>query len=105
MPELSQLDLKLSFAGACAARKNVEDQLGPVDDPATNLSLNVPLLRRREVLIENHDLGLELLRNRFQLAQLPGTNQICGIVLLTLLDESPDDGSARGCSQRCQFVQ
>jgi len=56
--ELGEFDLKLTFAGAGVAGKNVEDELGAVENPAGQCSFKVAQLRGREVVIEENEIGV-----------------------------------------------
>jgi hypothetical protein len=51
--QLRQLDLQPSFAAARPLRKNVEDQLGSIEDFAREQILQVATLRGRKFIIEN----------------------------------------------------
>jgi hypothetical protein len=55
---LSELDLKLTFASARVAGKNVEYELGAVEDAARKSGLKVAQLRGREVVIEENEIGV-----------------------------------------------
>src|SRR5579863_52555 len=69
--ELREFDLQLAFAAAGMARKNIENELGTVDHPALRVLLNVALLNRRQVAIENNQrsvFGIGLGQNFVELA-------------------------------------
>jgi len=51
--ELRQFHLQPAFPGPRPEGKNVEDELGPIDDLDVELFFEVSLLRRRKILIEN----------------------------------------------------
>ena len=55
--ELRQLHLQHALAGAGVAREDVEDELGAVDHRARQPRLNVARLRRRQVVVEQHQAG------------------------------------------------
>ena len=57
MVELCQLDLQLALGALCAQGKDVEDQAGAVNDPALQRPFQIALLRWREFMVENHQLG------------------------------------------------
>src|ERR1017187_9017951 len=50
--QLRQFDLQLAFAGARMPRKNIENELGAVDNPPLDDLLNIALLGRTEIVIE-----------------------------------------------------
>src|SRR5215213_8589436 len=56
--ELRELDLPLAFACFRAARKDVEDELGPVDDFAFESLFELPQLRRGQLVIEDDDIDV-----------------------------------------------
>ena len=56
--QLRQLHLQLAFAGAGVAGKDVQNQLRPVQHAAGQRSLQVAQLRRRKVVVEEHQVGL-----------------------------------------------
>ena len=56
--KLRQLDLQLAFAGARVAGKDVQNELRPVENPAGKLGLEVAQLGRRQVVVEEHQVGL-----------------------------------------------
>ena len=53
MLELGQLDLQLAFVGARPLGEDVEDQAHAIDDPAAELALEIALLGRRQLVIED----------------------------------------------------
>ena len=55
MLELRELDLHLAFVAARALRKDIEDQARAVDHAAVEPLLEIALLHRREIVIENRD--------------------------------------------------
>ena len=57
MVELSKFDLQLSLGALRTQGKDVEDQAGAVDDPALQRPFQIALLRWREFMIEDHQLG------------------------------------------------
>src|SRR4029453_11632424 len=60
MFELGELDLDLSLGALGALREDVEDQADAVDDAAIERTLEVALLRARQGMIENHQVGAGL---------------------------------------------
>ncbi len=55
--QLRQFHLKLSLAGARMAGKDVEDELGAIDHPQVEPTLQIALLRWREFVIEDDQVG------------------------------------------------
>ena len=65
--QLRQFDLKLAFAGSRVAGEDVEDQLRAVDDAHIEFALQVALLRGREFVVEDRQLGASRRQRAFQL--------------------------------------
>src|SRR4029453_1949768 len=58
--ELRELDLELAFAGASAAREDVENELRPIEHRDMRLALEIPELRRRQLVVEDDEIDAEL---------------------------------------------
>jgi len=56
--KLRQFDLHLGFAGASASSEDVEDELRSVQDANTDTILDGLTLRRGELVVEDHEIGL-----------------------------------------------
>jgi hypothetical protein len=56
--QLRQFDLQLAFSRARVARKNVEDQLGAIDDSPLDDLFNIALLGRAEIVVEQENVGI-----------------------------------------------
>ena len=54
--QLRQFHLQLAFTSARVPRKNIENQLRPIDDAGVDDALDIALLRRREIVIEENDI-------------------------------------------------
>ena len=60
--QLRELDLKPAFPAPGTLREDVENKLGPIEHLARKKIFQVPSLRRRKLVVENHRgdaLGLE----------------------------------------------
>ena len=68
--ELRELDLQLALGRDGVLRENVEDQLRPVDDARVESVLEVALLRRVELVVDDHALGARLAEAHLQLLEL-----------------------------------
>ena len=55
--ELRQFHLQLAFSGAGVVRKNVENELRAIDDAGVDDALDIALLRRGEIVIEENHVG------------------------------------------------
>src|SRR5438128_11614520 len=73
--ELRQFDLQTALPRAGAPGEDVEDELGAIDNFYLKLLLEIPLLGRREVLIENDDRRAGGRNRRRQLANLTRADQ------------------------------
>ncbi len=95
--ELCQLHLQLAFAGARMARKNVEDQLRAVQHAAWQSGLKVAQLRRREVVIEQHQVRFGRSGDSGNLFHFPGSDKRRRIGPWTPLEQfSRDFGACAG---------
>ena len=103
--ELRQLDLQPRLARARAAREDVEDQLGAVDDLRLERLLEVAHLRRREVVVEDDQVGLALLDQRLQLLELALAEEGGRVHGAAPLHQLAQDARAGGLGQQRQFVQ
>ena len=57
MGELRELDLELAFRAMRPLRKNIQNQAHPIDNAAVERPLQIALLRPRQGMIEDHDVG------------------------------------------------
>ncbi len=55
--ELRQFHLQLAFTGSGMAREDIQNQLRPIDDAGVNNALDIALLRRRKIVIEENQIG------------------------------------------------
>ena len=70
-----QLDLQTAFLGAGAAAEYLEDQAGAVDDLAVPGLFQIPLLHRRQGVVDDHRLGFRGADQGGQLIDLAGAEQ------------------------------
>ena len=64
VPKLRQLDLCLSFLTACILGENVEDHGGSIQGRATQDLLQVELLGRRELIVEDNGVCIDRVSDR-----------------------------------------
>ena len=91
--QLRELDLQLAFARPRAPREDVEDQLRAIDDLAVERLLEVAQLRRRQLVVEDDDVDVELVARggeRLRPCRCRGTSR--------------DPGFGRSCSTRSTTV-
>src|SRR5690606_4396008 len=68
--ERGELDLQLAFPGAGALAEDLQDQAGAVDDLAVEALLQVALLHRGQLAVDDDDLDLALLHQLVQALDL-----------------------------------
>ena len=93
--QLRQLDLQLPFARPRPPREDVEDQLRAVDDLATDLFFDLPQLRRRQLVVEDDEVGVRSRRRRRERLDLAGAEERRRIGLRPLLQHAQHDLGAR----------
>ena len=64
--ELRQLDLQLAFVAARALGENIENQLAAVDDANFERRFQIALLRRRQILVDDDEIGMALAARTFE---------------------------------------
>ena len=94
--ELRQLDLELALGRDGVLREDVEDQLRPVDDARVQGVLEPPLLRRRQLVVDDEHLGAGGRERGLQLLELPLADVRAWIRLRPVLHELADGVDARG---------
>ena len=97
--ELRQLDLEVSLVRPGVRGENVEDHLGAIDHLDLELSLEVAGLGRTEVVVEDDDVRLLGLDQRFQLLDLARADVGRDVDLLPFLQHGADDHQAGGLRQ------
>ncbi len=73
--QLRQFHLQLAFVAVRTLGEDVQDQAGAVDHPALQELLQVALLRRRQGMVDQHQVGAGGLGGRLDLVQLAGADQ------------------------------
>src|SRR5262249_39260111 len=71
VPQLGELDLHHALLAARVLGEDVEDQGDPVHDVDVEQALEVALLRRGELVVEDHQVDVERVGELLQLARLP----------------------------------
>jgi len=88
--QLRQLDLELALRGHSMLGEDVEDQLRPVDHPRLEGVLELTLLHRRELVVDEQRLGAGACKCFFQLDQLPLADVGAGLRPRCSLDQLSD---------------
>ena len=77
--ELRQFHLQLAFAASCVFCKNIQNQLGAINDTALGKFLDIALLNGREIRVENYQRSFFEAGFRADLLQLALSNKGGGI--------------------------
>ena len=73
--ELCQLDLQLAFVAARALGENIENELAAVDDPDFERRFQIALLRRGQILVHDHEIGMAVAQRFLDLVDLAAADQ------------------------------
>ena len=102
--ELRQLDLPLAFARARAPREDVENQLRAIDHFAIEAFLDVPELGRRQLVVEDDDIGGKPRAFGRELVELAAADERRRIGRRPLLNHRHDDDRAGRFSEPRELV-
>ena len=103
--EQGQLHLGAAFGGSGVLGKDVEDHRCTVDGRSAQDGLEVALLSRGEVVIEDDRVGVDGQADRPQFFGLPGSEEGGRIGRRAALDETLGDVGAGRVHQQGQFIQ
>ena len=94
---LGELDLQTALATRCMQGKNVEDERRAVDDlyGLADDALEIALLRRRELVIEYDDVGMQVMHAPGELLGLAGADEGTWIGRVEPLGHRVDDLGTR----------
>ena len=101
--ELRQLDLELALGADGVLGEDVEDQLRAVDYPRLQRILELALLHRRELVVDDQRLGARALERLLQLLELALADVGARIGPLAVLDELGHRLDARGARELAQL--
>ncbi|OPZ62337.1 MAG: hypothetical protein BWY85_02125 [Firmicutes bacterium ADurb.Bin506] len=101
--QLSQLHLEFALCRCRPLGEYVEDELCAIDHARLHHRLEVPLLRRAELVVEDHEACVDGTRHQRYLLSLAGAHIVGGVRLLFALDNLPHHGAAGGLDQPGQF--
>ena len=88
--ELGELDLELALCRVGVAGEDVQDQRRAVDHANRETVLEIPLLRRRQLVVDHQDLGLGLLDALLQLVDFAAAEIGLRFGLVLTLDQFAD---------------
>jgi hypothetical protein len=103
--ELGELDLELAFGAAGVLGEDVEDQLGAIDDARRQRILEVALLGRVELVIDQEGLGSGFRELRLQLPELPFPHVAALVGSRTALDQLTDGLHSGGTRKLTQLIE
>ena len=103
--QLRELHLQLALARPRAAREDVEDQLRAIDDLAADLLLDLPQLRRRQLVVEDDDVDVGFRGGERERLDLAGAEKGRRIGLRALLQHAQHDLRAGRLREAGQFVE
>jgi hypothetical protein len=103
--QLRELDLKLAFPGLRPPREDVEDELRAIDDLAADRLLEIAQLRRAQLVVEDDDVGAELVTRRGQRLHLAAAEKCRGVGLRAVLQNAQDDQRAGGRCEAGELVE
>ena len=103
--ELGQLDLELAVGGDGVLGEDVEDQLRPVDHARVERVLEVALLRRRQLVVDEQALGLGRLEALLELLDLALADVGALRRPRPVLDDAAERLDARGARQLLDLGQ
>ena len=103
--ELGKLDLEMSFASARTPRKNIQDELGAVNNPAFRDALDIAELNRGKIVIHYDERRTAHLRLDFYFLELAAAHQSGGIQRFTGLQQRSDDHGPIAGGQFLEFAQ
>ena len=103
--QLRQLDLQLTFAAACVARKDVENEHRPIDDRQRHDSLEVLPLTRTQVVEHQHHSGAQFLGALGDFARFAAADERRGIDCVAALYDAIDDARAGRFGERFELEE
>jgi hypothetical protein len=103
--ELRELDLQASLPGAGPPGEDVQDELGAVDRLASHLRLEVALLGRREVVVEDHHVDALLLAAPREVPHLAAPDEGGGVPPGAFLEEPAHDPRPRAPGEQAELVE
>jgi hypothetical protein len=103
--ELRQLDLQLSFARFRVPSKNIEDELRAINHALMQDAFDVALLRGRQVVVEENQIGFRRSGCFGNLLELAAPDQRGRIRTVAPLQQFADDDRACASGQRVQFIE
>jgi hypothetical protein len=92
---LRQFHLQLAFTAAGVAGKNIQDELGAVDDARVDFIFNIALLGRGKLVVDQHQVGMDGSDSAGNLLELALADERGRIRTVAMLDEFAGNFRAR----------
>ena len=103
--QLRQLHLELAFFGPRPLGKDVENQLGTVEHLHFKASFQIASLCRRQLVVEDDEIGLDVADDSFELFDLSGPKVRRWVgSAACLVSADRDHGSCAFC-ETCEFIE
>ncbi len=103
--ELCKFYLHLALVAARALGENIEDQLAAIDDAHFERRFQIALLRRRQVFVDDDEVGVAFLQGLLNFVDLAAADQSRRRDVFHLLAVLFDHGGAGGFRQSFEFLQ
>jgi hypothetical protein len=103
--QLRQLHLELGLGAAGSGREDVENDLGPVHHPSTELALEIGPLHRGQLVVEDHQAGRQVRHPAAELLHFARPDQGGRIGSGHLLSDPTHDRRPRGVHQPSQLLK
>ncbi len=103
--QLRELDLQLAFVRARAPGKDVEDQLGAIDDAPAARLLEVARLPRRQLVVDDDEVRAGLVAGARDLLDLARADERGGSAPARSCTTRSTTLGARGLGEARQFVE
>jgi hypothetical protein len=101
--QLGKLNLQFALESAGSQRKYIEDKAGSIDDPTRQCAFEIAFLRRRKRVVDEHQLGLDLVGQCPNLVELALPDQKPRIDSAQPRVDVTDEVSARGAGKGPKF--
>ena len=98
--ELRKFDLQLTLVAARALGENIQDQLAAIDDAHFERRFQIALLRRRQVFVDDDEVGVAFLQGLLNFVDLAAANQSRRRDVFHLLAVLFEHGGRRGFAKR-----
>jgi len=102
--ELSQFDLRACFAGSRPLNKNFQNEPASIEYLVLDDLLEILDLARREIIVEDHQIGFNLTNRSSDLARFTTSNEGAGVRSLTFLQSATYDLDIRADRKLAELI-